>query len=113
MTLAGSAGNLAAAIATSGVMAGSAAVIMAGTHILVSKLAQGEERGEVLGLFSSATTLSRSLGIVAEGFIYEWLHPHAPYWMASVLFLLTMVVAIRLVGAPAPSAPRTSAEGDA
>jgi len=113
MTLAGNAGNLPAAITVSGVMAAFAGVIMAGTHILASKLAREDERGEVLGLFSSLTTLSRSLGMVASGFLYELLHPHAPYWMASVFFLLTMVVAIRLDGAPAPATASVGTEGPA
>lgn len=96
MTLAGSASQLGLAMIISGVMASLAALILASSSILASKLAEESQRGEVLGLFSSFGTLFRTSGMVVSGALYNQIHPHAPYWLAAATTLLIVLVAPRI-----------------
>lgn len=96
MTLAGDASRLELAMLISGVMASFAALIIASSHILASKLAAESQRGEVMGLFSSVSTLFRTAGMVASGALYNQIHPHAPYWLAAATTFLILLVAPRI-----------------
>lgn len=111
MTVAGTMGSIALAVVLTGVMACFAAVIMATSYILMSKLVRDDERGEVLGLFSSVGTLSRTAGMVASGILYDALHPHAPYWFAAATLVATAAIATRLEGARSAPALQTLSEG--
>lgn len=96
MTLAADAGNLPAAIAISSGMAIFAALVIAGSHILASKLADPAQRGEVMGLFGSVGTVARTVGMIGSGIVYAHLHPHAPYWLAAASSGLIVLVGARL-----------------
>ena len=96
MTLAADAGSLSAAIVVSAILAVFAALVIASNHILASRLADPESRGEVMGLFGSVGTVARTVGMVGSGIVYNQLHPHAPYWFAAVSATAIFAVALRL-----------------
>lgn len=109
MTLAGSASSLGFAMLISGVMASFAALILASSNVLASRLAHESQRGEVMGLFSSVGTLFRTAGMVASGAIYNQIHPHGPYWLAAATTLVILVVARRIPSDGAGLANRVDA----
>jgi len=96
MTGAGSLRWMALAVVLAGVMACFAGVIMASQSILAARLVRQTERGEVLGMFSSISTLSRTTGMIASGVLYESMHAHAPYWFAAGTLVATAALAMRL-----------------
>ena len=58
----------------------------------VSKQADEQERGAVLGLFQSAGWLGRSVGPTVSGFLFQTVGPNAPLFAGACLMLPVFVI---------------------
>ncbi|MGH7091280.1 MAG: MFS transporter [Stellaceae bacterium] len=63
---------------------------------LISRLAGSEERGGVMGVSQSASSLARILGPLVAGGVFTLWGRNAPYYLGAVLMLLMVLVAVRL-----------------
>jgi len=77
-------------------MYGFAGVILTCSQTLVSKCANDNERGAVLGVFSSVGTLGRTATTLLSGFIYGYIHYHAIYYAAILAMLVLIYLASKL-----------------
>jgi MFS transporter, DHA1 family, tetracycline resistance protein len=65
---------------------------------LISQRAGVDERGGILGVSQSASSLSRILGPLVAGLLFEGLSRDAPYYAGAILMALVVVLALRLPG---------------
>jgi MFS transporter, DHA1 family, tetracycline resistance protein len=63
---------------------------------LISRRAGPEEQGEVMGVSQSASSLSRVLGPVAAGYSFAAFGRNSPYFLAGVLVVVTLLLALKL-----------------
>lgn len=59
---------------------------------LVSQTARQEQRGQVMGLYQSASSLGRVVGPGLGGLLYAQVLPQAPFWGASVLLMAALAM---------------------
>jgi MFS transporter, DHA1 family, tetracycline resistance protein len=65
---------------------------------LISQSAEIDERGGILGVSQSASSLSRILGPLVAGLLFEGLSRDAPYYAGAALMALVVALALRLPG---------------
>jgi DHA1 family tetracycline resistance protein-like MFS transporter len=63
---------------------------------LISQSAEIDERGGILGVSQSASSLSRILGPLVAGLLFEGLSRDAPYYAGAALMALVVALALRL-----------------
>jgi DHA1 family tetracycline resistance protein-like MFS transporter len=63
---------------------------------LVSKEADDTERGAVLGVYQGAGSLSRVVGPMYAGFVFEHLGPAIPFVFAAVFMVPTFIMVLTL-----------------
>lgn len=68
---------------------------------LVSQLAPEMERGEILGVFQSASSLGRIIGPFFGGQLFEHISDSAPYFTGAAIMFLSLLLALRLRDLPA------------
>lgn len=78
------------------IMYGFAGVILTCSQTLVSKCAKDNERGAVLGVFSSVGTLGRTATTLLSGVIYGYIHYHAIYYAAILAMLVLIYLASKI-----------------
>jgi DHA1 family tetracycline resistance protein-like MFS transporter len=71
---------------------------------LISQSAEIDERGGILGVSQSASSLSRILGPLVAGLLFEGLSRDAPYYAGATLMALVVALALRLPGEPVTAA---------
>jgi predicted MFS family arabinose efflux permease len=76
---------------------------------LLSKLAGPSERGAVLGVYQSSTSMARFLGQAGAGTLYGQLGSNAPFLLGSLAMLPAFAIATRIGRQTAASAARESA----
>lgn len=87
-TVAGSQGSVIAVTVLMSTLYGCAGILTTCAQTLVSKAANENERGMVMGVFSSVGTLGRTITTVLAGVMYGNLHIHSPYYAGALLTLL-------------------------
>lgn len=75
--------------------AASTALILTFLQSLVSKRAPSDERGGVMGVYSSAGMGGRTIGTVATGSIMDRVFIHAPYFLSVVIAIIGLMLAWR------------------
>jgi DHA1 family tetracycline resistance protein-like MFS transporter len=65
---------------------------------LLSRVTPASEQGAVFGTFSSAQTLSRMVSYTVANLILARVGPAGPYWAASAIAAVALVLAILVVG---------------
>jgi DHA1 family tetracycline resistance protein-like MFS transporter len=70
------------------VVSAAGAMIMTCTQSLVSMCAEKTERGVVMGVYNSVSTIGRFAGTLITGTLFHELYKHAPYWTCGVLMLI-------------------------
>ncbi len=96
VTVAGDHTNTLWVIVLFALMSCCAAVILTCTHTLVSRCANASERGAILGVFGSLSTLGRTLATILSGVLYGQVHFHSPYYAAILMGGLLFLIASRL-----------------
>ncbi|TXS96407.1 MFS transporter [Parahaliea maris] len=69
------------------------ALVLTSMQSLVSRLAGPQERGLLLGVYSSAGTLGRGVGTLVTGVLFVQLGTQGPYWAASLAMLVLAFIA--------------------
>jgi len=67
---------------------------------LISRRAEREEQGEVMGVSQSVGSLSRVLGPVAAGFFFGEFGRDAAFFWGAVLIAVALFMAVKLIGGP-------------
>jgi MFS transporter, DHA1 family, tetracycline resistance protein len=75
---------------------------------LISQQAGADERGGVLGVSQSASSLARILGPVVAGPLFEFWGRGAPYYVGAVVMALVVALALRLPRRRAIADPQPS-----
>ena len=75
---------------------------------LISQQADADERGGVLGVSQSASSLARILGPVVAGPLFEFWGRGAPYYVGAVVMALVVALALRLPRRRALADPQPS-----
>lgn len=57
---------------------------------LISKSAQPQQRGELMGVSQSLGSLARAIGPLTGLTLFHW-HPHLPFWCAAVVTLMVFL----------------------
>jgi len=70
---------------------------------LVSRVAGADERGGVMGVSQSASSLARILGPAAAGAVFTLWGHNAPYYLGALIMALAVMMALRLPRAGAPA----------
>ncbi len=76
--------------------AGFAGIIIPVTQIVVSYLAGEDERGAVLGVMGSVSTLARTLATVGSGVLFGQVFVNAPYLLAVLVALSLVALSMTL-----------------
>lgn len=61
---------------------------------LISRRAETDEQGEVLGVAQSVSALSRVIGPAIAGLLFAGLGPTSPFWWGAVLVVLAFVIGL-------------------
>ncbi|WP_159931260.1 MFS transporter [Oceanicoccus sp. KOV_DT_Chl] len=75
----------------------SAGIIMICAQALVSRCAAEHERGMVLGVYSAAGMLARTITTALSGVMFGQLHYHSPYFAAAITAMVLCWMAFILV----------------
>jgi DHA1 family tetracycline resistance protein-like MFS transporter len=87
MAFAGEQGSLLAVTVAMMVQSAGAACVLTSAQSLASMAAVHTDRGMVMGVFSSAGTLGRTMGTLATGALFANLHVHSSYVLGACLAL--------------------------
>jgi DHA1 family tetracycline resistance protein-like MFS transporter len=93
----------------SGLLALGMGLLNPATSSLVSHQAEIDERGGIMGVSQSASSLARILGPAIAGSVYEGFGRDAPYYLGAAVMALVLGLALRLPRA-LPAAGRKPAE---
>jgi DHA1 family tetracycline resistance protein-like MFS transporter len=75
---------------------------------LLSRLTPASEQGAVFGVLSSAQTLSRMLNYSVANVLLARFGTAAPYWEASAIMAVALVIAVITIGPAAAAAPEST-----
>lgn len=75
---------------------------------LISREAEADERGGIMGVSQSASSLARIVGPAIAGAAYTAWGRNAPYYLAAMVMIAVVAMALRLPRA-APSEATTAA----
>jgi MFS transporter, DHA1 family, tetracycline resistance protein len=95
-------------------LAGGMGLLNPSISSLVSRQAQNDEQGGILGVSQSASSLARALAPPIAGMLFDLSGHNAPYFVGAVIMAGVLVLALRLPrtgrarAAAAPSEPRPS-----
>ena len=67
-----------------------------GLMSMTSKTASEEEVGRVMGLFQSTNSLGRIFGPALGGAVYLWVDIRAPFFMAGIILIVTVILWVAL-----------------
>jgi DHA1 family tetracycline resistance protein-like MFS transporter len=101
LTLIGAAQMVSYALVVVGICgqgAGSA-LILTSLQSLVSRQADKDDRGLVMGLFSGAGTFGRAVGTLLTGWAFGALHWQAPYTIGVVMMFVLLLISLRVTRA--------------
>jgi MFS family permease len=70
---------------------------------ILSKLANPERLGGVMGVGQSLSTLGRIIGPALGCFFFQHVGPPCPYWIGAVVMVVALIISLKL---PAPAASR-------
>lgn len=59
---------------------------------VVSNSVSDQEQGAMLGTTQSVTALTRIIGPLWFGFVFDWLGPGAPYWSGAIMIAIAAVL---------------------
>ncbi|MGJ8685932.1 MAG: MFS transporter [Spongiibacteraceae bacterium] len=90
MSFAGSSGSMLGVTLAMMVQSAGAAFVLTSSQSLASMTAAHSNRGTVMGLYSSAGTLARTMGTMVTGSLFAHVHVHASYLLAAVLSLVLL-----------------------
>ena len=62
---------------------------------VVSNSVSDQEQGMMLGTMQSVMALTRIVGPVGAGVVFDWLGPGAPYWTGSIMIAIAAVLIMR------------------
>jgi MFS transporter, DHA1 family, tetracycline resistance protein len=92
----GFAGSLWAVLVVTGLLAIGMGLLNPSVTSLVSRLAGSDERGGVMGVSQSASSLARILGPAVAGAVFTVWGRNAPYYLGALLMAAVVVMALRL-----------------
>lgn len=75
---------------------------------LTSQVADASEQGQVLGVSQSLSSLGRVAGPTWGGWVFQAFGHGAPYWLSAGWMILAVVLAVRFLCRPAPTAVEVS-----
>jgi DHA1 family tetracycline resistance protein-like MFS transporter len=90
------AGSLAAVLVVNGLLAIGMGLLNPSVTSLVSRVAGADERGGVMGVTQSASSLARILGPALAGAVFTLWGRDAPYYLGAVMMALVVAMALRL-----------------
>ncbi len=88
LTLAADFEILALAYLAMAAISGASALVLTCMQSLVSMQASETERGMVMGVYSSASTVGRGIGTMCTGLILTFVYVHASYYLAAAMALV-------------------------
>lgn len=62
---------------------------------IVSNSVSDKEQGVTLGTLQSVAALTRIVGPLWAGFVFDWLGPGSPYWSGSIMIAIAAVLIMR------------------
>lgn len=89
------------------------ALLFPSTTSLVSRYADPREVGQTLGVQQAFGGVSRLLGPIWAGAVFQHIAPGVPFWMGGGLVLLTALFALRLHPGEAPRKPSPPPDAEA
>lgn len=75
------------------IVSGAGAIIITSMQSLVSQQAEETERGIMMGIFSSASTVGRAVGTICTGMLFTYAFIHASYYAAALMALVVAAIA--------------------
>jgi DHA1 family tetracycline resistance protein-like MFS transporter len=90
------AASLAEVLVASGFLAVGMGLLNPSVSSLVSRVAGAEERGGIMGVSQSASSLARIIGPAIAGGIFTAWGRNAPYYLGALLMLAVVAMALRL-----------------
>ncbi len=90
------AGSLWAVLVVTGLLAIGMGLFNPSVTSLVSRLAGADERGGIMGVSQSASSLARILGPAIAGAVFTLWGRNAPYYLGAALMLLVVAMALGL-----------------
>jgi DHA1 family tetracycline resistance protein-like MFS transporter len=92
----GFAGSLWAVLVVTGLLAIGMGLLNPSVTSLVSRLAGADERGGIMGVSQSASSLARILGPAVAGAVFTVWGRNAPYYLGALLMAAVVAMALRL-----------------
>ena len=90
------AGSLWAVLVVTGLLAIGMGLLNPSVTSLVSRLAGADERGGIMGVSQSASSLARILGPAIAGAVFTLWGRNAPYYLGALLMVLVVAMALGL-----------------
>lgn len=98
------AANLASILMATGLLALGMGLFNPALTSLVSRQAAADERGGIMGVSQSASSLARIVGPAIAGPLFEFFGRNAPYYAAGAVMVLVVIAALPLLSRK-PAAP--------
>jgi MFS transporter, DHA1 family, tetracycline resistance protein len=95
------AGSLAMVLVVTAFLSIGMGLLSPSLNSLVSKVSGADERGGVMGVSQSASSLARILGPAAAGAVFTLWGHNAPYYLGALIMALAVMMALRLPRAEA------------
>jgi MFS transporter, DHA1 family, tetracycline resistance protein len=89
-------GRVPLALAAMGLLAIGMGLFSPSTNSVLSYHAKPTERGEIMGIGQSASSLARVFGPSVAGFFFDHWGPNAPYYVSAAVMASMVVIALRL-----------------
>ena len=78
------------------VVSAAGAMVLTCTQSLVSMCASESERGLVMGVYNSVSTIGRFFGTLVTGTLFHEVYKHTPYWSCGVLMVLLVFMSLSM-----------------